>query len=214
MLGLLALMIAFTFSMALSRFELRRDALLNEANAIGTTALRARLLPEPHRTETLKLLQEYVQIRTRHRAERQRLWSSEWRLSTRSNALQESLWQQAKAMAAKDKGLIPTGLFIQSLNVMIDDQEKRLSALSQPVHQILCSWRFSPSPLLPAHLQGYASGLEAKRSRVPVYVMGLVVSAVIFIILDLDRPSAGFITNNQQPMIDAAATIAAFPELK
>ena len=62
MLGLLALMIAFTFSMALSRFDLRRDALLNEANAISTTALRARLLPEPHRTETLKLLQEYLQI--------------------------------------------------------------------------------------------------------------------------------------------------------
>jgi uncharacterized membrane protein len=59
-LGLLALMLAFTFSMALSRFEARRDALLNEANAIGTTALRARLLPEPHRSETLKLLREYV----------------------------------------------------------------------------------------------------------------------------------------------------------
>src|SRR4030081_2086479 len=42
-LGLLALMLAFTFSMALARFEARRDALLNEANAIGTAALRARL---------------------------------------------------------------------------------------------------------------------------------------------------------------------------
>src|SRR5271168_466087 len=50
-LGLLALLIAFTFSMALSQFEGRRDALLNEANAIGTTALRARLLPTPHNTE-------------------------------------------------------------------------------------------------------------------------------------------------------------------
>jgi hypothetical protein len=59
MLGLLALMIAFTFSMALSRFDARRDAVLNEANAISTTALRARLLPEPHRAETLKLLTEY-----------------------------------------------------------------------------------------------------------------------------------------------------------
>jgi hypothetical protein len=56
----LALMIAFTFAMALSRFEGRRDAVLQEANAIGTTALRARLLPEPHNTETLKLLREYV----------------------------------------------------------------------------------------------------------------------------------------------------------
>ena len=62
-LGLLALMIAFTFSMALSRFEGRRDAVLNEANAIGTTALRARLLPAPQSTETLKLLREYVQVR-------------------------------------------------------------------------------------------------------------------------------------------------------
>jgi len=58
MLGLLALMLAFTFSMALTRFEARRDAVLTEANAIGTTALRARLLPEPQRSETLKLLRE------------------------------------------------------------------------------------------------------------------------------------------------------------
>src|SRR5690242_8808608 len=55
-LGLLALMIAFTFSMALSRYEARREAVLNEANAVGTAALRARLLPEPHGAESLKLL--------------------------------------------------------------------------------------------------------------------------------------------------------------
>src|SRR3954468_4407549 len=63
LLGLLALMIGFTFAMSLTRFESRRDAVLNEANAIGTTALRARLLPEPYRTEILKLLCEYAQIR-------------------------------------------------------------------------------------------------------------------------------------------------------
>src|SRR5262249_45576320 len=47
-IGLLALIVGFTFAMALARFEARRDAVLTEANAIGTTALRARLLPEPH----------------------------------------------------------------------------------------------------------------------------------------------------------------------
>src|SRR6516162_6251068 len=62
-LGLLALMIGFTFAIALSRFEARRDAVLNEANAIGTTALRARLLPAPHGSDALKSLREYVQIR-------------------------------------------------------------------------------------------------------------------------------------------------------
>src|SRR5215469_9188419 len=62
-IGLLALMVGFTFAMALSRFEARRDAILAEANAIGTTALRARLLPEPHRKEVLGLLRDYVRIR-------------------------------------------------------------------------------------------------------------------------------------------------------
>src|SRR6478672_11602005 len=99
-LGLLALMIGFTFAMALSRFEARRDAVLDEANAIGTTALRARLLPDPQRSETLKLLREYVQIRL----DIVRSGTSLVELTRaveRSNALQEALWQQAKAMAAK-----------------------------------------------------------------------------------------------------------------
>ena len=62
-LGLLALMIGFTFAMALSLFEGRREAVLSEANAIGTTALRARLLPAPHSSQILKLLSGYVQVR-------------------------------------------------------------------------------------------------------------------------------------------------------
>ena len=166
--------------------------MLNEANAIGTTALRARLMPEPHRTETLKLLREYVQIRL------DIVWSGtslveKMAVVDRSNALQESLWQQAQTMAAKDKGLIPTGLFIQSLNVMIDDQGKRLAGLRSRVPNIVLLALFAIAAVAGA-FAGYASGLDAKRSRLPVYVMGLVVSAVIFIILDIDRPSAGFIT--------------------
>ena len=53
-------MIGFTFAMALSRFEARRDAIVNEANAVSTAALRARLLPAPHKSDDLKLLQEYA----------------------------------------------------------------------------------------------------------------------------------------------------------
>ncbi|MGB6348683.1 MAG: hypothetical protein WBG10_01525 [Pseudolabrys sp.] len=212
MLGLLALMIAFTFSMALSRFEARRDAVLNEANAIGTTALRARLLPESHRTETLKLLQEYVQIRLDIVRSGTSL-VERMAVVNRSNALQEALWQQAKAMAANDKGLIPTGLFIESLNAMIDDQGKRLAALRSRVPNIVLLALFAIAAVA-GGFAGYTSGLEVKRTRLPVYVMGLLISAVIYLILDLDRPSSGFITNNQQPMVDTAATIAAFPELK
>ncbi len=135
-LGLLALLIAFTFSMALSLYEARRDALLNEANAIGTAALRARLLPTPYSTECLKMLREYIQIRldiARSITSPSEMTSTVARL----NAIQEALWQQVKEVAAKDNAMVPTGLFIQSLNEMIDDQEKRLITNANRVPNII-----------------------------------------------------------------------------
>ena len=127
-LGLLALLIGFTFAMALSRFEARRDAVLNEANAIGTTALRARLLPDPYRAESLKLLKQYVQIRVDVVQSGTSLAEMNAAVD-RSNVIQEALWMQAKALVEKDNRMVPTGLYIQTLNDMIDDQAKRLSAL-------------------------------------------------------------------------------------
>jgi hypothetical protein len=209
-LGLLALIIGFTFAMALTRFEARRDAVVNEANAIGTTALRARLLPEPQRTETLKLLREYVQIRLD-------IVKSELSLAEyptvidRSNALQELLWQQAKTVAAKDNAVVPTGLFIQTLNEMIDSQGRRLAALRNRIPNSVQLSLFAIAAVASA-FAGYASGLETRRTRLPVYLLGLVVCAVLVLILDLDRPTAGFIKVSQQPMIDTAAGIAGFSD--
>jgi len=207
-LGLLALMIGFTFAMALSLYESRRDAVLNEANAIGTTALRARLLPEPYRSDVLKSLREYVQIRldiTSKSASRQELASA----LQRSNALQEIIWQQTKAAAAKDNAMVPTGLFIQSLNEMIDNQGKRLSALRNRVPNIVFLALFSIAAVA-GGFAGYGSGLEAQRTRWPVLITGCLVAGVIILILDLDRPSAGFIEVSQQPMIDTAESLTGF----
>ncbi len=204
-LGLLALMIGFTFAMVLERFDARRNAVLMEANAIGTTALRARLLPEPHRAETVKLLREYVQIRLDVISTGTSLLELENAVD-RSNAVQEGLWQHAMAMAAKDKALVPTGLFIQALNEMIDNQEVRLTALRNRVPNIVPLALYAIAAAA-AGFAGYASALEARRTRLPAYIMGLLVLCVIYVILDLDRPSSGFITNNQQAMIDMAASI-------
>jgi hypothetical protein len=207
-LGLLALMIGFTFAMALSRFEARRDAVLNEANSIGTTALRARLLPAPHGTEAVKLMREYVQIRL----DIARGVPSPTELNTaiaRSNALQEALWELAMAVTAKENGLVPTGLFIQTLNEMIDNQGKHLAALRNRVPNIVLIALYGVATIASA-FAGYASGLGVRPSRLPVYIMGILVSAVIFLIEDLDRPGAGFITVSQQPMVDAAASIATY----
>jgi hypothetical protein len=96
LLGLLALIVGFTFLMALTRLEARREAVLNEANGIGTTALRARLLPEPHRTESLKLLREYAQIRIDY-IPTGKSFAELPTLIERSNNIQEALWQQVKS---------------------------------------------------------------------------------------------------------------------
>jgi hypothetical protein len=209
-IGLLALMVGFTFAMSLTRFEARRDAILAEANAIGTTALRARLLPEPHRKEVLELLGNYVKVRlelTQHPTTPADLAAA----IEKSNVLQEKLWQQAEAMLAIDKDVVPTGLFIQTLNEMIDDQAKRLAALRNRVPNVVQLALFAVA-IIASGFAGYATGVNKRRSRFPVYVMGLLVGGVILLILDLDRPGAGFIEVSQQPMIDTASSIAGFSD--
>ena len=129
----------------------------------------------------------------------------------KSNVLQEELWQQTEAMLAIDKGVVPTGLFIQTLNEMIDDQAKRLAALRNRVPNVVQLALFGIA-IIACGFTGYATGLDKRRFRFPVYVMGLLAGAVILLILDLDRPGAGFIEVSQQPMIDTASSIAGFPD--
>jgi hypothetical protein len=123
-----------------------------------------------------------------------------------------SLWEQVKAAVVRDN--VPTGLFIQSLNEMIDNQEKRLTAMHDQVPSIVLLTLYAV-PAVSSAFAGYANGLEARPSRLPVYVMVILVSAVILLIQDRDRPNTGFITVDQQPMVDtadAAASMAAYSD--
>jgi hypothetical protein len=201
-------MIGFTFAMAMSRAAARREAMLNEANVIGTTALRARLLPAPHDVESLRLLRDYVQIRLdvgQHPPTPEELTAA----VTQSNAIQEALWRQATAVAAKNSALVPTGLFIQTLNDMIDSQQERLvpthNHLPNFVLVVLCG-----IAAVATAFSGYGRALRQERSMVPVFTVGVLVCTVILLIQDLDRPRSGFITIDQQPMIDTAAALSSY----
>ena len=178
------------------------------ANAIGTAALRARLLPKPHNTETLKLLRDYVKLRldTTQRV----LTPAEFDAAVASSSqIHEGLWQQAMAVAAKNQELVPTGLFIDALNRLIDDQEKRLTAFRNRVPNIVLLSLYGVATVAGA-FSGYAGGVRTRSSRLPAFVMIFLICAVILLIQDLDRPSTGLITTSQQPMIDTAAAIAAY----
>jgi hypothetical protein len=120
-LALLAFLLTFTFSTAASRFETRR---LDEANAIGTTYLRAGLLPAPHGSEIQRLLRDYIETRIAGANPDQTAAAI-----TKSEALQTQLWSHANEVVALDSHSMMAGLFIQAWNQTIDLHATRIHVL-------------------------------------------------------------------------------------
>ncbi len=120
-LGLLAFVLAFTFGLAASRFDARRQIVVEEANAIGTTYLRAGLLPDNRGVKIRKLLGEYVDARL----EAVQTGNIEQALR-QSEELHRQLWSDAEGAGQQHPDSIVVGLFIQSLNETIDVHSKRI----------------------------------------------------------------------------------------
>ncbi len=196
-LGLVAFMLAFTFGMAASRFDAKRQTVLEEANAIGTTYLRARLLPEPQKTEVAKLLRDYVDLRIRAVQE-----GNVADAIAESEKLQDLIWQQAVTAADKDRGSLMTGLFVQSLNEMIDVHAKRmLTGLRSRIPLTIWFGLFSLSAL-GIGAMGYQAGLSATRRSPAMMALVVAFAGVLFLIVDLDRGREGFLTVDQTAMTD------------
>ena len=195
-LGLLAFMLAFTFGLAGSRFEDRRQVLLSEANAIGTTYLRTAMLPEPMRTETQNLLREYVDLRL----EAVQPGKLDHAL-VKSEELHNRLWAQAVAATEKDRSPI-TGLFVQSLNEVIDLHAERVMAgLRSRIPGVIWIVLYALA-VLAMIIMGYHSGLAHSRRSIAVIALVLGFSSVLYLIADLDRPGQGTLRVSQQAMID------------
>jgi hypothetical protein len=121
-LGLLVFILAFTFGLAAARFDTRRQVLLDEANAIGTTYLRAGMLLEQG-DQVRALLRDYVGVRLD--AVRSGDVTEGIR---RSENIQQQLWAKAETVGRKNPNSIVVGLFVQSLNELIDLHAKRVQA--------------------------------------------------------------------------------------
>ena len=197
-LGLVALVLGFTFSLAASRFDARRSAVLEEANAIGTTYLRARMLPEAEKREATRLLREYVDVRI-SAADAHKTSEA----IKRSEQLQESLWKEAmSATAAADGRSVSTGLFVQSLNEVIDLHAKRVQVgLRSRIPMVIWAGVLGLSTLGVGAV-GYQSALSATR-RSPIMLVLIVAFAVVLLLIaDLDRGHEGLLRVSQQSLID------------
>ena len=199
-LGVLGLLLAFTMSMAVSRLEMRKQLVLDEANAIGTSRLRTELLPPPENTEIANILNQYINVRVQYGTtgnDPKRLES----LSKETAYLQNEFWARAVAYGQKEPNPVTIGLLLQSLNQTIDLESARRMAFQNHVPPSVI-YVNAIVGILAALLVGHTFGLNGRRQIFSMCVLSMAITLVLALIIDLDRPRRGFIRISQQPMID------------
>jgi hypothetical protein len=206
----LGLLLGFSFAMAATRNDARRDLVAQEANSIATTARRARLLPEPHAANVIQLLREYIPLRIEAHREAQ-LSQRFTQLRKRSSEVHERLWNDAVAAAAGRPTPI-TASFNTSLNETIDLEATRTAAKRN--HVSAAVWL----PLLfvagcGIWLTSYEAGVAGRRSILEPYLFPLLVAIVIAVITDIDTPRRGLISQDERPLLELNETLKASPAM-
>lgn len=197
-LGLLAFVLAFTFGMATTRYDARKQLVLDDVIAIRTADLRAQLLPEPYRGEIRDLLREYVDVRVRGVLVPGELP----RALVRSVELQDQLWSRAAALGQDASATPFVGALTPALIQMIDLHSKRVTAgLYNRIPGTIWIALYCLTGLSMA-ITGYRAGISGRRSMIATLTVVLAFSAVIVLIADLDRPQEGFLKVSQQAMLD------------
>jgi hypothetical protein len=205
-LGILGLLLGFTFSMAVSRFDARRQWVLQESNDIGTAYLRTQLLPKPQSETLAALLRQYVDNRI--------AIYSPGQAATRTAeiqqglALQDRLWAETMAAANGSPVSVYTGLFIQALNSVFDSHSARLDAdLNHVPGTAILLLVFVA--LLCLGMLGYQGALTGTRSFLATTALSLLFSLVVVVIIDMDRPVSGLIRVSQWPMLELQRSMKA-----
>jgi uncharacterized membrane protein YoaK (UPF0700 family) len=209
-LGILALLLGFTFSLALQRFDGRSEAVVHEANAIGTTWLRAQLLPPAVRGSVQTTLRDYIDLRVREGHHTLADHAARRALMAQAGELQTTLWNEAQRAVDADPRPVTTGLFIQALNDMIDALGTRDAALARHVPEIVLMLLYATF-LMTGAIVGYTAGVAGHRPSLVSYILVVLIVVLVFIILDLDRPRRGWIEVSQQPLVDLQQSIHATP---
>ena len=198
-LGLLALMLGFTFSMALQHFDSRSEAVLQESNAIGTAQLRATLLPPEHREKAAQLFASYVALRVTMGRYDVTKTTTRGALGTELLALQNQLWNVAVESTQLDPSPSTSGAFSASLTEMFDAQTTRGAILLRYVPDLIITFLVFVFCMASMNM-GYSAGLSGRRVFIPSLLVILLITSIFYISLDIDRPRRGFIQVNQDLM--------------
>ena len=200
-LGLLAFMLAFTFSTVTSRQNERKHLIIDESNAIGTAYLRAEVLPQADRDDAQRVLHHYLSLRiTAVQAGK----AGEPEQLNKAKELQNELWLMAVDIAARSPTPV-TALFMQSLNEVFDMHQKRVTVgLHHRMPLVFWKILFGLA-ILSMIVGGYDSGLHGGVRSVAPLIVALAFSVVLLLIVALDRPGVSI---SQYALIDLQQSLS------
>ena len=208
LLGILALLLGFTFSLSLQRYDNRNVAVVDESVAIGAAYLRSQLLPDSVRDDAQQLFRDYIDVRVAETTVSLADPKDRLVLLTQATEKQQALWHYAMTALDEDDRPATTGLFIQSLNDLINSYENRNAALDRHIPEIVLFLLYGTF-IMTWGIVGYASGVTGHRTSFVAYIMLLLIVLLVFVIIDLDRPRRGLIEINHTSLYDMQALIHA-----
>jgi hypothetical protein len=211
-LGLLSLLIGFTLALSLDRFEVRRQLVSEEANAVQTVWMRDQLLDAPYRGQLDTLLRAYVRSRLQlpNAGQAQAALDAQ---DARDWAIRQRVWQATGAALETPSGARLTMAVLQATNVMFDLAGDRRAGLEAQVPDSVLAALVIVAAIAAA-VTGY--GLEASGRRHLLASAGLFAAAslIIALIIELDEPRTGLIRVPQAPFERVAATMLNAPPVQ
>lgn len=204
--GLLALLIGFTFSLAIDRFDERRDAVLQEAQAIQSAYLKTQILGEPYRTKMSSLLVEYtdnkIALGNVEPGTEQKM------LLAKNEQFLTDLWAETLAAFPTIKSLDFSSSFVDTMNGLEEmdaaRKEGRRAHVPTQVYAILFIYE-----IVAAGVFGFV--MSGRRGREIAAFLLLLFAMSMILVIDLDRPSTGRIKESQEAMVALSASLHARP---
>jgi hypothetical protein len=206
-IAVVGLLLGFTMTMAVSRYDTRRRLVLEEANAIDSAYWRAQALPAPESGELKDLLRRYVDVRlyvSLSALNPQKLQQGR----EEAEQLQNQLFSRAAAVAQKDPRSMPASILMESLDTAFEVENSRWSAFGARVPDSVI-YVNAIMGLVAALLVGYDFGIGGHRHLFSEAMLIAVITVVLGVIVDLDRPHSGVVRVSQQPLIDLQHRLAA-----
>jgi hypothetical protein len=205
-LGLLALLLGFAFSLSASHFVANRDLVTAEANVIETAFRRAELVDEPQRSALKKQLRSYLETRIAYYAPDLDAPRREY-IDEKSLAIQEHLWRTTAAAAERSPTYM-TALLVDAVNRVIEMHETRVDAARNHIPRVVM-WLLLGMAAAGTALTGYVSAFGSGRHRSPTAIIVVLIALVLVAIVDLDRPIRGLTHGGQPSLLKLRGVMAA-----